>query len=118
MIDLLGDLPRPSAKRLQAFADSLAQGRDTTAFRAGIALLRWWIASLARSGAKGTIGGGEGAFAGERELRARLLQWRPPDFWLAFWERLGQHERAALQANLDLKQVTVTAFLTLETLEA
>ncbi len=113
MIDLLGDLPRLSTRRLQAFGDRLAQGRDGKAFRTGLELLRWWIAGLVRSGAAaGSLGGLE-----EGELRAKLLDWRPPNFWLAFWEKLGQQEKAALQANLDFKQVTITTFLTLETLE-
>ncbi|MDX1400433.1 MAG: hypothetical protein R3245_00785, partial [Kiloniellales bacterium] len=105
------------AKTLLGFADKLAQGRDGSAFRTGMALLRWWIADLTRSGVMGEDPRNV-IWREEVDLRSRLLSWRPAPVWLTFWDRLGQQEKAALQANLDIKQVVITAFLELETLEA
>ena len=117
MVNLLETLPTLPGDELHAFADRLAQGRNGTSFRTGLELLRWWVATMVRRGE----GGASGTFEPpgvERELMARLLDWRPASFWLAFWERLGRHAQSAERVNLDRKQVVLSAFLELETLVA
>ena len=117
MIALLAALPNPPGDQLLSFADSLSQGRDGTAFRTGMELLRWWVATMVRQ-SEGGNDAVEFPSAAERSLMERLSGWRPAPFWLAFWERLGHHARSAERANLDRRQVVLSAFLELETLEA
>ena len=115
MLSVLSELPRPPAGALHAFADRLARGRDDSSFRTGMDLLRWWVAALARHG---TVHATPGLIdTDEQRLIARLLEWRPANFWASFWERLGEHARGADRANLDRKQVVLAAFLELETIE-
>jgi DNA polymerase-3 subunit delta' len=56
--------------------------------------------------------------AGEAALMARLLERRSLAQWLTLWEKWGRLFAGARGANLDRKQVVVTAFLELETLAA
>ncbi len=56
--------------------------------------------------------------AGEAALMARLLERRGLAQWLALWEKWGRLFARAEGANLDRKQVVVTAFLELEALAA
>ncbi len=115
MIELLDAFPRPAASRLHAFADRLSRDRDGGALRTGGELLRWWVARLAREGAAGRLPAE--ILPGERAIAARLLNWRPPVYWLETWERLGQRLLNAEAANLDRRQVAIAALLELETSE-
>jgi DNA polymerase-3 subunit delta' len=91
LIALLEGLPQLDVPRLHAFGDRLARGGDATAFRTGTELLSWWLGRMIRGAAS-------------------LAQ------WLSLWEKLGRLFAKAESANLDRKQVVVTAFLQLEAL--
>lgn len=114
LIELLSGLPRLDVARLHAFGDRLGRGADGQSFRTGTELLSWWLARMIRSGA----GGGQPPeiVAGEGALMARFLQGRSLAQWLTLWEKLGHLFARAEGANLDRKQVVVTAFLELEAL--
>jgi len=116
LIELLSGLPRLDVARVHALGDRLGRGADDQAFRTGTELLSWWLARMIRSGA----GGARPAevVAGEGALMARLLQGRSLAQWLTLWEKLGHLFARAEGANLDRKQVLVTAFLELEALAA
>jgi DNA polymerase-3 subunit delta' len=47
---------------------------------------------------------------------SRLLARRPLAQWLGLWEKISRLLASAEKANLDRKQVVVTAFLELEAL--
>lgn len=113
MIQLLDSFPRPATSQLHAFAERLSRDRDGGAFRTVGELLRWWVARLAREGTAGRLPAE--ILPGESAIAARLLDWRPPIYWLETWERLGQKLSNAEAANLDRRQVAIVALLELET---
>ena len=112
LVDLLTGLPQLDTGRLHAFADKLAQGQDPTAFRLGGDLLAWWLGRLIRARARGEapyeVVTGEGAAMVRLGGRADLEQ------WLGLWEKTVGLFRRAERANLDRKQVVLTAFLDLQ----
>jgi DNA polymerase-3 subunit delta' len=112
LVGLLTGLPRLDTGRLHAFADKLAQGQDPTTFRLGGELLGWWLARLIRCKARGEtpgdVVGGEGEAATRLAARADLEQ------WLGLWEKVAGLFRRAERANLDRKQVVLTAFIDLQ----
>ena len=116
LIELLNGLPRLDVPRLHAMADRLARGTDGAAFRTGTELLSWWLGRMIRNAAAGALPAE--ILPGERNLMRRLLERRDLAQWLALWEKLGRLFAGAEGANLDRKQVVVTAFLQLEALTA
>ncbi|MGF1608788.1 MAG: DNA polymerase III subunit delta' [Kiloniellales bacterium] len=120
IVALLQDLPRLDVTRLHALAERLAKGgqRDDggTAFRTGGELLVWWLARLIRAGSQGALP--PEVVAGEAALIDRLLRRRGLAQWLALWDKVARLFARAESANLDRKQVVITAFLELEALAA
>lgn len=112
LIALLEGLPQLDVPRLYAFGDRLARGSDATAFRTGTELLSWWLGRMIR-GAAADEPPSE-VVPGEASLMGRLLARRSLAQWLSLWEKLGRLFAKAESANLDRKQVVVTAFLQLE----
>ncbi len=115
LIELLSGLPRLDVARVHALGDRLGRG-DGQAFRTGTELLSWWLARVIRSAAGGAQP--SEVVAGEGALTARLLHGRDLAQWLTLWEKLSHLFARAEGANLDRKQVVVTAFLELEALAA
>lgn len=116
MIALLDGLPRLDIPRLYGFGDKLARDATGESFRTGGDLICGWLAELVR-------GGGAGAeppevVSGERALRRRLLAGSGLAQWLALWENLSRLFGRAERANLDRRQVVVSAFLEIEALVA
>jgi DNA polymerase-3 subunit delta' len=111
LIALLEGLPRLDVARLHALGDRLGRGADGSAFRTGTELLSWWLARMIRGAAGGRPP--PEVVAGEGALMARLLRARGLAQWLALWEKLDRLFARAEGANLDRKQVVVTAFLEL-----
>ena len=116
MIALLASLPRLDIPKVYGFGDRLARDATGESFRTGGALLCGWIAELVRSGGVGrelpeVVGG-------EAELRRRLLAGGALAQWLALWENLSRLFGRAERANLDRRQVVVSAFLEIEALVA
>ncbi len=116
LVELLDGLPGLDVPRVHALGERLGRGTDGAAFRLGTELLCWWLARMIRGAALG-VAPGE-VVAGEAALMARLLERRSLAQWLALWENWGRLFARAEGANLDRKQVVVTAFLELEALAA
>ncbi|MBK1697989.1 DNA polymerase III subunit delta' [Rhodovibrio salinarum] len=112
LVDLLTGLPQLETSRLHAFADKLAQGQDPTAFRLGGDLLAWWLGRLIRAKARGETPAD--VVAGEGAATARLAARGDLEQWLSLWEKIAGLFRRAERANLDRKQVVLTAFLDLQ----
>ncbi|MEM7222365.1 MAG: DNA polymerase III subunit delta' [Pseudomonadota bacterium] len=96
---LVGGLPRLDVPALHGFADKVSRGSDPQTFRMVGEMLRGWLAERIRAR----------ALAGAEERR-RLAD------WLALWEKTNGLFARAESANLDRKQVVITAFLDLQAL--
>lgn len=120
ILALLGSLPKLDVPRLHVMAERLARGgsgdNGGAAFRTGGELLVWWLARLIRAGSQGAAPAE--VLTGEAALIGRLLERRGLAQWLALWEKLARLFARAESANLDRKQVVITAFLELEALAA
>ncbi|MFQ6017054.1 MAG: DNA polymerase III subunit delta' [Kiloniellaceae bacterium] len=114
LIEVLAGLPRLDVPRLHAFGERLAQGADGAAFRTGTELLAWWLGRMIRGGAEGRLP--PEVVSGEGALMARLLDGCALARWLALWEKITRLFARAEGANLDRKQVVITAFLEFEAL--
>ncbi len=132
LISLLAGLPDTPVDQIHAFGDRLAKDSDGASFRTGTELLLWWLARMIHMGSQGGSQGGsrggspgdtrndlpEDAMPGERDIMARLLARRSVDQWLDLWEKLSSLFARTEGANLDRRQVVVTAFIDLQTLSA
>jgi len=112
LLAVLDSLPKLDVPKLHALGDRLAKYGDEAAFRTGTELLTWWLARLIRAGA--AAGPPPDAVAGEGALIARLLAARGLAPWLPLWDKINRLFAQADAANLDRKQVVITAFLELE----
>ncbi len=101
VMTLVEGLPKLDVPALHGFADKVSRAGDLEAFRIVGELLRGWLAGRIRERAL--------ADAGERR---RLAE------WLALWEKITRLFARAESANLDRKQVVITAFLDLQALES
>jgi len=112
LLSVLENLPRLDVAKIHALGDRLAKGGDETAFRTGIELLIWWLARTIRGAAEGKppveILPGEGALAARLAAGPGLARWLP------LWDKITRLFAQAGTANLDRKQVVVTALLELE----
>ena len=95
VLALVEGLPALDLPALHGFADKVGRASDPQAFAIAAELLRTWLAGRIR----------ERALAGERR---RLAE------WLALWEKTNELFARAESANLDRKQVVITAFLDLQ----
>ena len=116
MLALLGSLPKLDISRVYGFGEKLARDATGESFRTGGDLLCGWIAELVRSGGAGSEP--PEVVGGEAELRRRLLAGGALAQWLALWENLSRLFGRAERANLDRRQVVVSAFLEIEALVA
>ncbi|WP_193370735.1 DNA polymerase III subunit delta' [Pelagibius marinus] len=112
LIDLLGTLPRLDVPRLHKLAEKWGQGRDPVAFQTGMELLIWWLGRFIRAASTGRPA--PEVVPGEAALAQRLLEGRPLAHWLGLWEKISRLFARTEAANLDRKQVVLTAFLDLE----
>ena len=116
LLGVLEGLPRIDVPKLHALGDRLAKSGDEAAFRTGMELLIWWLARLIRLGAGGAPPDAVVAevIPGESALMARLLEPAGLARWLPLWDKIPRLFAQADAANLDRKQVVITAFLELE----
>ena len=112
LLDLLSEWPSLDVARVHAFGDRLGQRAGSGAFRTGTELMTWWLGRVVRSGAEGQVV--PEVVAGEGALMERLLARRPLAHWLGLWEKITRLFAQAEAANLDRKQVVITAFLEYE----
>ena len=110
---VLATLPRLDLRAAHAFADSVTRKGEDETWDTASGLVVWWLARLVRGLAEGRpapeITGGEGA------LVARLAAAQPGlDRWLEVWDKVAQLFARTDAANLDRKQVMLTALLSVE----
>ena len=116
IVALLDGLPRLDTAKLHELGAKLARDQSGAAFRTGSELLIWWLARLIKAGSQDRLP--PPVVAGEEALMRRLLDRRPLAQWLPLWDKLARLLGRAESANLDRKQVIVTAFLELESFAA
>jgi DNA polymerase-3 subunit delta' len=95
--DVLYQLPRLSAARVQGVADQV--GRGESAFSTFIDLLRRALASAVRQAARGA----------PDALGQKLAGLRPLDAWSEVWHALGRLQDETEHAYLDRRQAVVNA---------
>lgn len=93
-------------RRMHAFAE--ASTKSDATYRVMSALLVWWLARLARLGAKGAAAG-DFALPEERSLFERLSRQRGLDRWIELWEKTSRLFAQADAANLDRRQAMLAA---------
>ncbi len=116
MIALLDSLPKLDIPKVYGFSDKLARDATGESFRTGGDLLCGWLAELVRAGGTGATQ--PEVVPGETALRQRLLAGGALAQWLTLWENLSRLFGRAERANLDRRQVVVSAFLEIEALMA
>lgn len=112
MIALVADLPRLDIGRLNAYIDRLARPAAEPAYRAVSDLLRRWLAALVKAGGETPPAD---AVPGEGEGIGRLASRLGLDRRLALWDKVCFLLDRADSANLDRRQVLLSAFLAIET---
>ncbi|GIK96172.1 MAG: DNA polymerase III subunit delta' [Alphaproteobacteria bacterium] len=111
---LLLTLPRLDGQALHQMADKLSGKNADTAFRTAAELLSWWLGRMIQSGATGRPPAE--LLPGEADCMARLLRAASLDRWLELWEKTTRLFARTESANLDRRQVWVSAFLDIEVL--
>lgn len=112
MVQLLGSLTTLDISTLHALGDRFARAGNGAAFDTFARMLSDWLSRLVRNTACGTVV--EEIIPGEARAAAvfggepRLAQ------TLAVWEKVSRLLAQAQSANLDKKQVVVSAFLSLQ----
>ncbi|MBL6945974.1 MAG: DNA polymerase III subunit delta' [Rhodospirillales bacterium] len=107
LMSLLETLPNLDAVRLHEFADKLARAGAENAFHTVTELLQNWLAGVIRNAA-GVAGDADSA------LSSRLAAEGGLDPWLQVWEKVTHLLARSDHANLDRKQVVLTAVLAIE----
>jgi len=107
LMALLESLPDLDTVRLHEFADRLARAGAENAFRTVTELLQNWLAGVIRNAA-GVAGGADSP------LYSRLTAQGGLDRWLQVWEKVTHLLARSDRANLDRKQVVLTAVLAIE----
>ncbi|NKB56874.1 MAG: DNA polymerase III subunit delta' [Alphaproteobacteria bacterium] len=112
MVQLLGSVRALDVATVHALGDRLARAGNTAAFETFARMLADWLSRLVRDTASGAavkeIIPGEAQAAAEFGGQARLAQ------TMAVWEKVSRLLAQAQSANLDRKQVVVSAFLSLQ----
>ncbi len=112
MVKLLGSIGALNIEAVHALGDRLARAGNAAAFETFARMLSDWLSKLVRDTAGGAqieeIVPGEAEAAAAFGGTARLAQ------ILAVWEKVSRLLAQADSANLDRKQVVVSAFLTLQ----
>lgn len=116
LVAVLSSLPQLDIPRVHALGDRLSRGADGAAFRGGAELMTWWLGRFVRAAAEGRLP--PEVVPGETALMARLLERRDLAHWLGLWEKITRLFAQTEGANLDRKQVVITALLEFEAVAA
>ena len=108
MVELLTGLPAPPTAAVHLFGDRLARAGADGSFRTATRLLAWWVARLARDGARGQIP--PAVVPEEDGLGGRLLAAGGVDRWVEVWEKITRLADQTDGLNLDRKQVVLNVF--------
>jgi DNA polymerase-3 subunit delta' len=111
IVGLIASLPALDVKAVHALGERLARGEAADDFRTVADLVSWWLARLARAGARRALP--EEIVPGEEAAMRRLLGRAGLDQWVALWEKTTLLFARADGLALDRKQVVLTAFLDL-----
>ncbi len=116
VMDLLETLPRLDSRKLHDFGGRLARRGAEDAFTTATELLTWWLGRQIRAVAGGGLAeaGGGPVDDRERHLFGRLEGTASLDRWLQVWEKISGLLARTEGANLDRKQVVLSAFLAIE----
>ncbi|MGH6954167.1 MAG: DNA polymerase III subunit delta' [Alphaproteobacteria bacterium] len=110
MTGVLGGLPRLDVRAIEGLCDRIAGAGAERAYGALTSLLLWWLGRLVRATALAAWPEDEPPHGPMR----RLADGRNLDRWLEAWEKINRLFGQAEWANLDKRQVVVSAFLALE----
>jgi DNA polymerase-3 subunit delta' len=108
-VAIVATAPGIDPRAVQAFAERVTGRRSTDAtYETTTSLIVWWFARLARQTALGAPG--PEVVAGEGRVMGRLMALpRSLERWLDVWEKVARLFSRADSANLDRKQVVMTA---------
>ena len=111
MIGLLGGLQSLDIAAVHALGDRLGRINATDAYKTFTRMLEDWLGRLARTMARGAVPAGiaPGENAAIAAFGDRLTQTSE------VWEKVSRLFAQAERANLDHKQVVISAFLTMQT---
>lgn len=112
LVRLLSGLETMDVRAVHTLGDRLGRAGGEDAFALLGGLLDRWIAAMVRSQLRGTEA--SEIVPGEAEIARRLFARGGLAKWLEVWEKVCQLFSQAGSANLDRKQVVVSAFLALE----
>ncbi|WP_044561441.1 DNA polymerase III subunit delta' [Azospirillum sp. B4] len=116
LLGVLDTLPRLDLAAAHALADQVARAGQDTVWETTTDLLLWWLARFNRSLARGIpaaeIVEGEAALMERLSFAARRD--RALDRWMEVWDNVNRLFAKAEGANLDRKQVMLSALRTIE----
>lgn len=111
-VNILGDLPRPDIKKVQALAAKLAKAGADDTYRCGIDLFRWWLSRIVLASSRG-VEADRGLNASEKDIASRAAATAILPIWLKRLDDAESLIRSADALNLDRKQVVQSLFLSL-----
>ena len=112
MLRVLNGLPKLDFGELNAFTDIIKDRRDGRGYETVAGLFQWWLARLIRTTGSGHVPAE--VIKGEGALTDRLTRGHALERWLEVWEKSNHLFNRATSANLDRRQVIISAFLSLE----
>jgi DNA polymerase-3 subunit delta' len=110
--ELLRSLPDLDVLALHAQADRFGRATGADAFRTAADLLRDWLARLVRAAATGEPP--LERMPGEGPHMRRLMGAARLDQWVALWEKVTRLVAGADEADLDRRQLWISALLAIE----
>lgn len=111
-VNILGELPRPDVKKVQALAAKLAKAGADDTYRCGIDLFRWWLSRIVLAASRGAAAD-RGLTAAEKDIASRAAATAILPIWLKRLDDAESLIRSADALNLDRKQVVQSLFLSL-----
>lgn len=111
-VKILGELPSPDVKKVQALAAKLAKAGADDAYRCGIDLFRWWLSRIVLASSRGAEAD-RGLNPDEKEIASRAAATAMLPIWLKRLDDAESLIRSADTLNLDRKQVVQSLFLSL-----
>jgi len=111
-VNILGELPRPDVKKVQALAAKLAKSGADDTYRCGIDLFRWWLSRIVLASSRGAEAD-RGLSDTEKDIASRAAATAILPVWLKRMDDAESLIRSADALNLDRKQVVQSLFLSL-----
>jgi DNA polymerase-3 subunit delta' len=112
MIRLFAQLDRLDIKAVHALGTKMGRAGADESFRTLARLVDRWLAGMLLDQARGSMA--PEIVEGEGETARRLWARGGLANWLEVWEKVTRLFSQADSANLDRKQIVISAFLTME----